>query len=233
MVPTVPISEIFGPTLQGEGPHIGAPCVFVRVFGCDYRCAWCDSMHAVKGTEFTKLTPGHILARVVELSPSLPVVITGGNPGLYGHLGYVVDRLQPRKVWVETQGSHSQPWMGDVDTLVISPKPPSAQLPAVSWGELVRRNDALHECLTWSRKPVFKVVVFDETDIRWALELKGAYPWVPLYLSCGTVGGESRDSLLFRYRNLISYVNASPDGGKVTSFLPQLHVLTWGHDRGV
>jgi 7-carboxy-7-deazaguanine synthase len=41
------ISEIFGPTIQGEGVLIGLPTVFVRTGGCDYRCSWCDSLHAV------------------------------------------------------------------------------------------------------------------------------------------------------------------------------------------
>lgn len=50
-VPTVTrirIAEIFGPTIQGEGVLIGEPTVFVRTGGCDYRCAWCDSLHAVE-----------------------------------------------------------------------------------------------------------------------------------------------------------------------------------------
>ena len=41
------VSEIFGPTIQGEGVLIGLPTVFVRTGGCDYRCSWCDSLHAV------------------------------------------------------------------------------------------------------------------------------------------------------------------------------------------
>ena len=41
------IAEIFGPTIQGEGALIGLPTVFVRTGGCDYRCSWCDSLHAV------------------------------------------------------------------------------------------------------------------------------------------------------------------------------------------
>ena len=42
------VSEIFGPTIQGEGALIGQPTVFVRTGGCDYRCSWCDSLHAVE-----------------------------------------------------------------------------------------------------------------------------------------------------------------------------------------
>ena len=33
------VSEIFGPTIQGEGVLIGLPTVFVRTGGCDYRCS--------------------------------------------------------------------------------------------------------------------------------------------------------------------------------------------------
>ena len=32
------ISEIFGPTIQGEGFHMGVPSVFIRLVGCSLRC---------------------------------------------------------------------------------------------------------------------------------------------------------------------------------------------------
>jgi organic radical activating enzyme len=34
--------EIFS-SFQGEGPHVGASTLFVRLGGCDLRCAWCDT----------------------------------------------------------------------------------------------------------------------------------------------------------------------------------------------
>lgn len=34
----IAVSEVFGPTVQGEGAVIGKPTVFVRTGGCDYRC---------------------------------------------------------------------------------------------------------------------------------------------------------------------------------------------------
>ncbi|MDF0142324.1 7-carboxy-7-deazaguanine synthase QueE, partial [Staphylococcus pseudintermedius] len=39
----IPVLEIFGPTIQGEGRVIGRKTMFVRTAGCDFRCSWCDS----------------------------------------------------------------------------------------------------------------------------------------------------------------------------------------------
>src|ERR1700722_852144 len=81
------ISEIFGPTVQGEGPLIGRPTVFVRTAGCDYRCTWCDTLHAVlpehRG-EWQLMTPPEIMGQIAELSGGYPVLVTisGGNPAL-------------------------------------------------------------------------------------------------------------------------------------------------------
>ena len=54
---TIRISEIFGPTIQGEGMLIGQPTVFVRTGGCDYRCSWCDTLHAVDSAYRHDWTP--------------------------------------------------------------------------------------------------------------------------------------------------------------------------------
>lgn len=32
-------------TLQGEGPTMGMPCVFVRLHVCNLRCTWCDAWY--------------------------------------------------------------------------------------------------------------------------------------------------------------------------------------------
>lgn len=50
----MPIMEIFGPTIQGEGLVIGRKTMFVRTGGCDYSCSWCDSVQAIKTRVFIK-----------------------------------------------------------------------------------------------------------------------------------------------------------------------------------
>ena len=65
------VSEIFGPTVQGEGPLIGRASVFVRTGGCDYRCSWCDTLYAVLPqyrNDWTPMTPADIMASKASLT---------------------------------------------------------------------------------------------------------------------------------------------------------------------
>jgi 7-carboxy-7-deazaguanine synthase len=74
------ITEIYK-SLQGESTHAGLPCVFVRLTGCNLRCAWCDSEYAFTGGH--KMSPEEVLTEVEHLNPHGGLVeITGGEPML-------------------------------------------------------------------------------------------------------------------------------------------------------
>ena len=45
---TIRMSEVYVST-QGESTHVGKPCVFVRLTGCNLRCTWCDSVFTFTG----------------------------------------------------------------------------------------------------------------------------------------------------------------------------------------
>lgn len=47
----IPFLEVFGPTIQGEGMVIGKKTMFVRTYGCDYGCVWCDTAYTWDGSE--------------------------------------------------------------------------------------------------------------------------------------------------------------------------------------
>ena len=69
----LPVSEVFGPTIQGEGPHAGRRVYFVRLGGCNLSCSWCDSAYTWDGETYDlreELTPStalDVLARLHEL----------------------------------------------------------------------------------------------------------------------------------------------------------------------
>jgi len=73
------ITEIFK-SIQGESTHVGLPCVFVRLTGCNLRCSWCDSEYTF--TSGTRMAIEEVIDRVEQLSSSGLVEITGGEPML-------------------------------------------------------------------------------------------------------------------------------------------------------
>jgi len=70
------IAEIFK-SLQGEGVRQGAPCIFVRLAGCNLACRWCDTEYARSGG--TETSCDRILEEVWKENPR-SVCITGGEP---------------------------------------------------------------------------------------------------------------------------------------------------------
>jgi 7-carboxy-7-deazaguanine synthase len=237
------ISEIFGPTIQGEGPLIGRPTVFVRTGGCDYRCSWCDTLYAVLPEyrdEWTPMTPGAIMARVNELAGGEPVLVSlsGGNPALQPLAPLIaLGRQSGHGFALETQGSISQPWFAELDWLILSPKPPSA--------DVTVDRDAFEACLNAARgqpRCALKIVIFDDADYGYAKGLAACYPTLPVYLQVGNpapldaAGGVRSDEanigeLLRRFRWLADKV--ATDRWFSATVLPQLHVLAWGNKRGV
>jgi len=237
------ISEIFGPTVQGEGPLIGRLTVFVRTAGCDYRCTWCDTLYAVLPDyrdEWALMTPADIMARVDELAGGNPTLVSlsGGNPALQPLAPLIaLGRRNGHTFALETQGSVARPWFVDLDWLILSPKPPSSGM-ATDW-------DVLEACLDAAKarpRCTLKIVVFNEADYAYAQTAAGRYPALPLYLQVGNpapftaVGGAVTDEadiddLLHRFRWLVGKVTA--DRWFAVTVLPQLHVLAWGNKRGV
>jgi 7-carboxy-7-deazaguanine synthase len=238
---TLPVMEIFGPTIQGEGSEAGVPSHFVRLGGCDYRCAWCDTMYAVEPAEVRanarRLSTDEIAAEL-ETLPGSPrwVTISGGNPALH-RLDGLVRRLKADtyRVAVETQGSVWREWLGAVDRLTISPKPPSSLMATPRHeAQLIAFMRAALDAPSASTV-VLKIVCFDDADLAWAKDTAARWPALPLYLSAGTPvpsPGPVREAVGERYRWLCEAVAGDP-GLRDARVLPQLHVIAWKEATGV
>lgn len=248
----MPVMEIFGPTIQGEGMVIGRKTVFVRTGGCDYSCSWCDSSFTWNGEEKAALlTPEAVFNAIMKLIEEKEegrirrnadhVTITGGNPALIGPaMGELIAMLHEAhmRVGLETQGSRWQSWFVHVDDLTISPKPPSSGM-KTDWNILDSIIARLDQWGTVTGKKVnysLKVVVFDDADFKFAKKVHQRYPGVDFYVSVGNDNskedGDISGRLLRKLDWLWDKVLKDPECNTWKP-LPQLHTLVWHNKRGV
>jgi 7-carboxy-7-deazaguanine synthase len=240
------ISEIFGPTIQGEGVLIGAPTVFVRTGGCDFRCAWCDTLYAVMpehSGDWSPMSAQEILARVLALTGGKPILLTlsGGNPAL-APLEPLIElgKSQGFSFSMETQGSIAREWFSQLDYLVLSPKPPSSGM-QTRWEKVARCVQAAHNPDGKSAQVSLKIVVFDEDDYLFAREAAAMFPQLPVTLQPGTPQREESEGASTREllnAHIAAHVEwliecVARDGWREARIVPQTHVLLWGNVRGV
>ncbi|MGJ7921073.1 7-carboxy-7-deazaguanine synthase QueE [Neobacillus sp. LXY-4] len=239
----IPVMEIFGPTIQGEGMVIGQKTMFVRTAGCDYSCSWCDSAFTWDGSGkdlIKQMEAEEIWSELTALGGDgfSFVTISGGNPALLKNLSELIDLLKKKniKIGLETQGSKWQDWFYEIDELTISPKPPSSKM-KTDFQALdsiignLRSADASHHTS-------LKVVVFDDQDYQFAKEVYLRYPNIPFFLQVGnddintTENAQLIALLLQKYEWLINKVMEDNEF-KDVKVLPQLHTYIWGNKRGV
>ena len=100
----IPVLEIFGPTIQGEGRVIGRKTMFVRTAGCDYRCSWCDSAFTWDGSakeDIKLMTAEEIYDALLEIGGHRfnHVTISGGNPALIKGIQELVDLFEDKHIY--------------------------------------------------------------------------------------------------------------------------------------
>lgn len=253
--PMIYVDELFGPTLEGEGSHMGEPVVYVRTGRCDYACQWCDSMHAVDHKkyqhEWRLMSIKDIFRELHERTGGNPFLITisGGNPALYPSVGELIALLHQagHRVKVETQGSIVQEWFADIDILSLSPKPPSSLMPPLprhlSPQKALQLKEAvwtkLSACIEKAKRAeiYLKIPILTDEDYAFAREVARRYPSLPMYLQPANADPHEQDlqktrsDLLEKWAWLAQCVLADQWYGAIVR--PQAHVLLWGNKRGV
>jgi len=124
-------------SFQGEGPNTGAPTMFVRFAGCNFKCpGWpCDTQHAIDPKIFGKrqqLVSWEDLAdRILSEHSITNICITGGEPFLQNHeeLVHMCSRVreQGRTIEVFTNGSILWPEnIGPINNFIVDWKLPGS-----------------------------------------------------------------------------------------------------------
>ena len=230
--------EIFH-TLQGEGPSLGAPAVFLRLSLCNLHCHWCDTPYTWNwektpwkhqdGIKFSKSE------QIIELSPAeiAPLishyncdrlVLTGGEPLLQQKALAQLTQLLPGISFIEVETNGTQ--VPDDDFISIPTQfNVSPKLSNSGMDESLRLNFAALRVLASTPTSFFKFVVCNQADLEEVQSLQEK-----LFLTSNRISlmPEGRDAETLHSRSLWLADICRDQGYR---FSPRLHVLLWGNER--
>lgn len=228
---SIDVSEVFGPTVQGEGPHAGRRAVFLRLGQCNLDCSWCDTPYTWdwqrfdRNAELDRLAIERVAADLIARRGGHPavLVITGGEPLIQARaltplLATVRDYFPV--IEVETNGTRTPPpeWI-DVEYNVSPKLSGSGCSPRLRY-----RPEALDSfaCAPGAR---FKFVVLDTTDLHEVDQLVAVHDIDPAsvwLMPCGTTSAALDD-----YARHVAETAVA----RGFNYSDRIHVRLWGDER--
>jgi 7-carboxy-7-deazaguanine synthase len=115
------VCEVFK-SFQGEGRLVGTPSIFVRFWGCNLKCKWCDEKKCLYKKNIKEIGMNKIISLVEDYNCK-HVVITGGEPLLHNEIIDFCNILKDKgyHITLETNGTIIKKNI-KVDLISISPK---------------------------------------------------------------------------------------------------------------
>lgn len=224
------VSEVFGPTWQGEGPALGRRAGFVRLGRCNLRCGFCDTPYTWNwddhdpAVELTTRDVDEVLTELGAMDVPL-VVVTGGEPMLQQrHLPALLRPLRAAGLDVELETAGTIAPTAELTGLVtrfnVSPKL------ANSGNELGHRyKPDVMRAFEATGATAFKFVVEAESDLDEVASIVA---------ECGLrdvwIMAEGTDAATIVRRTAALAEPVLARGWNLTT---RLHVLIWGDRRGV
>jgi 7-cyano-7-deazaguanosine (preQ0) biosynthesis protein QueE len=223
------VSEVFGPTIQGEGPTAGRRAAFVRLARCNLDCTWCDTPYTWDWARFDpakeihRATVPDVVARLDAMAVDR-VVVTGGEP-----------LLQQRRLVPLLAACRDRGWAVEIETNgTIAPRPEVAALvsafnvsPKLANSGVPEDRRIRPDALTALRatgRAAFKFVAEGAADLDEIGALVERHDLAPVW-----VMPEGTDAATIRTR-MADLAEAVV--GRGWNLTPRLHVLLWGDERG-
>lgn len=123
------VVEIFK-SIDGEGKRAGLPATFIRLYGCNLKCSYCDTRYGCEGNNYSYMTVEEIVKKANSLGVPL-ITLTGGEPLLHPGVGELLTALQNAgfSINVETNGSVDiTPFRGQNIFFTVDYKCPSSDM---------------------------------------------------------------------------------------------------------
>ena len=132
------ISEMFL-SLQGEGIYLGIPQLFIRFYGCNLSCVFCDT----NPESYKTFTRAALMSKILDYKkPYHSIALTGGEPLLQAD--FILDflseykKFHKKRIYLETNGTLPKELLkviGYIDTIAMDFKLSSSTRGAAFWRE--------------------------------------------------------------------------------------------------
>ncbi len=209
------IAEIFY-SIEGEGVAIGKPEVFVRLAGCNLRCAWCDTKYALDDGRLMTLEE---VAKEIITYHCKNISITGGEPLLQKQeLLEFINWLKKKSFWVQlnTNGTvFDREIFKLIDLLSIDCKCPSSMMKSdVAVLRKVKKS--------FDKKSQIKFVIANDLDFEYAKKIAAEFDF-------GTTIFQPEWQNKEYVKEMIEKVKIHSINARV---IIQQHKEIWGNERG-
>ncbi|WP_019632246.1 7-carboxy-7-deazaguanine synthase QueE [Actinomadura atramentaria] len=226
MASVLRVAELFGPTLQGEGPSLGRHAAFVRLSGCNLACSWCDTPWTWQWRVYDRAAEQTAMpvdaVRDWARGRADLVVITGGEPLLQaGPVAELVAGLAGTAVEIETNGTVAPPPELLVEHVAFNVSP---KLAGAGGPEHRRLRERALRALADSGRARFKFVVADAAELDEVARVQAAHGLDDVWIMPEAT---SAGRLLELLRDL-----ADPVIERGWNLAPRLQVLLWEDARG-
>jgi len=222
-------------SIQGEGPNLGRPAIFLRLKGCNLNCQFsdsrCDTFLLNVSSEEYNSDPKALVSKLRKKFPffdKVLLVITGGEPLLKQEaLQLFVHEVLKTKsldtIEIETNGTIFPTIFKHKVRFIVSPKI-ATQPPQIKTKVISQYLDRLKK---HPKKVFFKFVVDTESDVRKILSLDARFRIYRKNVYLMPVG-HSRDLVL---KNSLKVVELSKKYH--FNFSSRLQIMLWDTKRGV
>lgn len=166
---SLPITQMFC-TINGETTHSGVPTLFIRTYGCNVKCVYCDTPQ--DGKYFAGVELIDIVKRAIDMTKKhgiTDICITGGEPLVHSKEVDLLAEFLSEKgytVYIETNGTLPIPQRTRSYNVIMDIKVPSANILDGYISDVTKDN---LKCLKY--KDEVKICFGNLADVVYAFEV--------------------------------------------------------------